>query len=130
MKIPAKLYAKVFSEITKGKNSAEIERLAKKLAAVIVKNGDSNRAREILKFAERYAREAAGKHLVNVETARELPENLYAEIVRKLGEDKYDFAKNINEDLVAGAKLTIDDERQFDLSLRAILNNLFNIKEK
>ncbi len=130
MKISSKLYAKVFSEMTKGKSPKEIEALAKKLAAMISKNGDIGRTEEILKFAARYAREAAGKHLVNVETARELPENFYADIMRKLGEKEYDVEKNINEDLVAGAKLTVDDERELDLSLRAILKNLFNTKEK
>ncbi len=104
--------------------------MAQKLAAMIAKNGDTNRKDEILKFAERYAREAAGKHLMSVETARELPESFYADIARKLGEKEYDVEKVINEDLVAGAKLTIDDERELDLSLRAMLKQLFNTKEK
>ncbi|MCL4392232.1 F0F1 ATP synthase subunit delta [Patescibacteria group bacterium] len=130
MKIPSKLYAKVFSEVTKGKSPEEIKKMAERLAGLIDRNGDAGRKEEILKFAERYARELRGKHLLNVETARELPDHFYEEIAEKLGKGKYDIEKHINEELVAGAKLTVDDERELDMTLRTILKNLFNTKEK
>lgn len=129
MKIPSKLYAKVFSEMTKGKSPEEIKAMAEKLAGTISRNGDAGRKEEILKFAERYARELQGKHLLNVETARELPDNFYEDIAKKLGDKKYDIEKTINEDLVAGAKLTVDDEQELDVSLRTVLKKLFT-KEK
>ncbi len=129
MKIPSKLYAKVFSEMTKGKSPEEIQAMAKRLAGLIDRNGDAGRKEEILKFAEQYARELQGKHLLSIETARELPDRFYEEIAEKLGRGKYDIEKHVNEELVAGAKLTVDDERELDVTLRTILKNLFNTKK-
>ncbi len=130
MKISSKIYAKVLSELVKNKSPEEIDRLVGKMAGIIAKNGDQIRKDEILKSAEKYLRETENRHSLLVESARALPESFYADILKKLGEGQYDLERSINEDLAAGVKLSVDESRELDLSLKKLLGNLFDKKEK
>lgn len=126
MKIPPKIYAKVFAELVKDKNPEKIEAMIKKFSALVAKNGDIASKEKIAALAERYLRETDGKHSFLIETARNLPEGSYAAILEKMGKGEYDVKKMVDENLIAGVKLTVDESRELDLSLRGILKNLFD----
>lgn len=128
MKISPTIYAKVFAEVTKGKSPKEIEAIIGKLSALIAKNGDITAKEKILALAEKYVRQSEGKHSLVVETARNLPESFYADVLKKMGSGEYDLQKVVDEDLVAGAKLTVDESRELDVSLKGILKNIFDKK--
>ncbi|MCL4399945.1 F0F1 ATP synthase subunit delta [Patescibacteria group bacterium] len=126
MKIPPKMYAKVFSELTKNKSPEEIKEITEKLAKLVSKNGDIGSKEEIIKFAEKYERESNGKHHLLLQTARMIPDKLYVEVLKKFGDGKYDVENSIDEKLLAGIRMVVDDSKELDLSFKKILGDLFD----
>ncbi len=129
MRIPPHSYAKVFWELTRGGSPEETEKITRKFISLVSKNGDLPSKKKILESVERCARDASGKRLLTVETARAMPDDFYADMVRKIGGGRYDVRRVVSENLVAGAKLSIDESRELDLSFATVLRNLFDKKQ-
>ena len=120
-----KVYAKALAEVASGPLPAEKERaIVKNFAKLLIARGDRRLAPKILVAAEKMIRAREGRRKVEIASARPLEGKLRTEahrFVKKsdIVEEKVDSA------LVAGIKVTVDDERQFDASLARKLAALF-----
>jgi F0F1-type ATP synthase delta subunit len=131
MKYAPHVYAKALVEVLSapaiGSSAAPGKKtddeLAKNFLALVRRNGDERYLRKILEEASRFARGKSGVRKVTVESARALIPSQKALIAR--------FAKpgdmveeRIDPDLIAGIKIILNDEMQFDGSLKNKLNRV------
>ncbi|MBI4086274.1 MAG: F0F1 ATP synthase subunit delta [Candidatus Liptonbacteria bacterium] len=125
MKYPSKLYAQAFGELAAGDlNKTEETRLVKNFFEVIEKNNDTHQLKKIFEETEKILRVKTGRRSVTIETAREV-----ANLKTKFGHFliKTDVVEEkINPELLAGVKITVNDETQFDGSLKRKIDKLFS----
>ena len=125
MKYSPKLYATAFSELASGPlKPAEEKNLIANLLRTVEKNGDRSGLQKILAETDRLLRAKSGRRKVVLETARALDPKSLTEL-QHLFQKKDIVETRLNTDLVAGVKVTVDGERQFDGSLRRKLDKLF-----
>lgn len=120
MKYSVNTYARALvAAIDEGKaNDAAIE---KNFLEVVRQNGDEAQLRKILDEASRLARGTSSIRHVLIESARPLTARQRSEVKRFMkAHDEID--ERIDPDLIAGVKITINDEQQFDGSLKKKLN--------
>lgn len=125
MKHPAGTYAKALVEVLatfKG-SKAEEDQLAKHFIALVRKNGDEGHLRQILEEASRFSRGKSGVRKVTIASARELnaAQTKTMEHFVRAGDV---VERRIEPDLIAGIKIILDDELQFDGSLKNKLNSV------
>lgn len=125
MKIPAKIYARAFAEAAYGKHSPETgKKMAKNFVTLVRKNGDGASLPKIFEAAEKMLREKEGVRKVMIETARPLSDKLRKNLHALAG--KKDLVEErVAPSLIAGVRLTVDDERQFDATLKKRLQQIF-----
>ena len=125
MKYRPELYAKAFAEVAAGKHTpAEKAKLVKNFFAIILKNNDTHELKKIFGAAEKMMRGKTGIRKITIESARETKKSPRAILKHFL--KKTDVVETkINPDLVAGIKIIINDNEQFDGSLRRKINKLF-----
>ena len=122
MKYPPQLYAKAFVSVLEGKTSKE--KLAENFITLIKKNGDWGKRAKIVAETEKLLRVKEGRRKVVIETARPLSPALQKDL-KKFSQPHDITEEKIDPALVAGAKITIDDEMQFDGSLKRKIEKLF-----
>lgn len=127
MKYPAHIYAKALAEAitspeAKGARGAEI---AANFLALLRKNGDEAHARKIIEEAARMARGKGGIRKLTVESARPLTV-AQEKMVRALTKPEDVVETRIDPELIAGIRVIMNDELQFDGSLRGKLDKIFN----
>ncbi len=88
-------------------------------------NGEEVRAKKILDRAEQLLREKNGIREVVFESARKLKAEHEKELGKFLGANDQ-MALRVNPGLIAGVRVTIDGEYEFDGSLRDKLNKMFS----
>jgi len=127
-KIPAQAYAQAFLEESEraGHNTAK---LLQRFTALIRKNGDWSRSPQILKAVETAWRRKHKRPLVVVESARPLSHKQLEEIKKGLHDSgrmsAFDIEEKLRPELVAGVRITIDEERQLDASLQQLMKEVF-----
>lgn len=128
MKYTPKLYARAFGDIASQHpklNFQEEVQLLKNFLRVIEKHGDAGKLGKILDACERFLRAKEGLRKVTIETARLLP-NAKKSLKGFLKPDDI-VEEKIYPALIAGVKITLNDEEQFDATLARKLKKLFNI---
>src|SRR5580698_2296783 len=116
MKYPTHIYAKALVEVltdAKGKDEAKF---ADNFIALVRRNGDEMHLRKILEEASRFARGQSGIRKVVVESARTLTKSQQKEVSRFIRKEDV-VVEKVDPELVAGIKITVNDELQFDGSL-------------
>lgn len=122
MKYSPQIYAKAFSNIVI-KSSAKRTDLIKNFLNLIKKNNDQHLLKKIYEQTEKIVREKSGKNKIILETARNI-ENLN-KVIKKIAK-KGDIVEEINNpSLLAGIKIIVNDEMQFDGSMSRKIKNLF-----
>jgi F0F1-type ATP synthase delta subunit len=125
MKYAPHIYAKALVEVltTFTGSKAEEDALAKNFLALVKKNGDEGHLKKILEEASRFARGKSGVQKVTIASARELtgPQKRTMQQFVKAGDV---VEERIDPELVAGIKITLNDELQFDGSLKTKLNRV------
>jgi F0F1-type ATP synthase delta subunit len=125
MKHSVRTYAKAFSEVAAGKlDRASEDKIVKNFLALVQKNGDSSHWNAILKESAKMLREKEGKRGVVIETARPLNGALRKRLEDILQEGDV-IEEKIDATLVAGVRVTVNEESQFDASLSRKLQKLF-----
>lgn len=120
MKYAPHIYAKALVEVLEDPR-VKTETATKNFIALVRKNGDEAHVRKILEEASRFSRGRDGIRKVTIASARALTAAQDADVRRFL--EKGDVVeKRIEPDLVAGVKIIIDDELQFDGSLKKKLD--------
>ncbi|MFH0890476.1 MAG: F0F1 ATP synthase subunit delta [Candidatus Liptonbacteria bacterium] len=126
MKYRPKIYASALAEIAGGKISAERESgVIEKFLELVGKNGDTASLPKIIAATEKILRAKDGIRRVVLESARELSPGQKKSLLDLVREDDL-IEEKINPDLIAGVKVTVDEERQLDFSLRRKLDRLFH----
>jgi F0F1-type ATP synthase delta subunit len=99
------------------------DELAKNFLALVRKNGDERYLRKILEEASRFARGKSGVRKVTIESARPLIPSQKALIAHFVKPGDM-VEERIDPDLIAGIKIILNDEMQFDGSLKNKLNRV------
>jgi len=124
MKYPANTYAQALVEAIVAPK-ADPAKIQKNFLAIIRKNGDEGRLKAILESAERLLGKKTGDRKVIVESARPLTgsvKSLFGNFLRSSDS----VETKIHPELVAGVRITVNDELQFDGSLKGKLDILLN----
>jgi F0F1-type ATP synthase delta subunit len=128
MKYSAHIYAKALAEVivdaSKKGNEKESAVIVKNFLELVRRNGDEVHLRKILEEAARFARGAAGVRKVSVESARKLNAAQEKEVAKFLKADDV-VEYTIDPAIIAGIRLVVNDEMQFDGSLRGKLDKVF-----
>jgi F0F1-type ATP synthase delta subunit len=118
------IYAKAFSEIA-SESSADKRAnvLVKNFLKLVEKNNDQRQLKKIFQEAEKLVREKTGKRKIVLETAR--PVKKLDNAVKKFIKKGDILEEKINPDLIAGLKIILNDEKQFDGSMQKKIKQLF-----
>lgn len=118
MKYNPKIYAQVLVALIKDKE----EGIPEKFFALLRKNGDLKKAKEIIALAEKITLKEAGGRKIVIEGARK---GALKNAVKGLANGQDIVKEKINPALVAGIKITVDDEKQLDYSFKHTLDIIF-----
>lgn len=124
MKYPAHIYAQALVELMADAEKKKHEDIGRRFIALVAKYGDEVHLQKILEEAARLERGRMGIRKVVLESARPL-----TPVQRKKLEHfatKEDVVQErVDPALVAGARIFVDDEMEFDGSLGGKLNAIF-----
>jgi len=124
MKYPVTAYAKALGEAITATEGRRNEEIIKNFLALVRKNGDEARLPKILHETEQFLREKDGTKQFVVESARPLEKRAEA-LFKGMEKPGDSFEEKIDPELIAGVKITVNGERQFDGSLKGKLDKLF-----
>lgn len=116
------LYAEALAEVI-GKEPAE-KSVRANLLALLRKNGDMGQLPRILTETERLLMRRSGRRRVTIETARP-PTPASRTAIKKLLRPDDLVEERIAPGLVAGVRMTVDDELQWDGSLARKIRTIF-----
>ena len=125
MKYPTSAYAKALVEAIGDVKEKDKEAIVKNFLALLRKNGDDAHLAKILGEAERFMREKQGTRKLTVESARPIGTFVKA-LLKNIAKPGDLFEEKINPELVAGIKILVNDELEFDGSLKGKLDKLFS----
>ncbi len=129
MKYSAHTYAEALVEALAGAEGRDAgAAMAERFLELVRRNGDELHLPSILGETDRLMRRRDGTRRLIVESARTLDagaRSLVASLARK-GDA---IEERINPGLIAGIKVTANDEMQFDASLRSKLDSVFGAAE-
>jgi len=117
MKYSSRIYAQLLVELIEEKKEGTAERFFQ----LLQKNGDVKKAKDIIQLSEKILLKKLGGRKIRVEMARPDAMNM----VKSIATHKDIVEEKINPELIAGAKITIDDEKQLDYSLKHKLDEIF-----
>jgi len=129
MKYPARIYAKALAEViadARQRSPAEQDVIVRNFIALVRKNGDEPHIRKLTEEAARMARGKSGVRKVTIASARPLGAAQKG-VVQKFVKAGDIVEEAIDPELVAGVKIILNDELQFDGSLKGKLDKLFGI---
>lgn len=126
MRYVPQLYARAFVEVAAPDLTPKEETiLVKNFLSLIVKNGDGYHLKEILAETEKLLRVKTGRRKIVIESARPLRQSPHTLLKHFLRPSDLTYEK-IDPELIAGIKVTINDEEQLDGSLARKLKKLFS----
>ena len=126
MKYPAHIYAKALVEVLGDGEKHDEGKIAENFIKLIRRNGDEMHLRKILEEASRFARGKNGLRKVVIDSARSLTPLQKKEVERFLRKEDI-VVERTDPSLVAGVKITVNEELQFDGSLKRKLDRAFGI---
>lgn len=125
MNYSAKLYAKAFTETLLEKDKILVDQKIKNFLELIKKNRDQRKLKEIIRLADKFINQRTGRRKLLIESARPLsPEN--EKIVNTIAKPSDSLEKKVNPDIIAGLKITINDELLLDGSFSKKLTKILN----
>lgn len=125
MKYPAHIYAKALAEaIVATKGKAAEDAVVRNFIALVRRNGDEGHIRKLVEEAARMVRGKSGVRKVTIETARPSSE-AQKKALRQFIKGGDIVEERIDPSLVAGVKIILDDELQFDGSLKGKMDTIF-----
>jgi F0F1-type ATP synthase delta subunit len=124
MKYPVKIYAEALAQSTAAVAPADEAAIAKNFLELVNRNGDGPHLGKIIEEAARILRGKLGIRKVSFESARPMSPAQKKEMHAFAGPCDI-VEERIDPSLVAGVRIIVDDERQFDGSLKGKLDKLF-----
>lgn len=117
MKYSAKIYAQLLAELIEEKK----EDIVDKFFNLLKKNGDLKKAQEVIHRTEKILLKKSGGKKIVVEVARASA----MKAIKGIAQEKDIVIKKLRPELIAGARITIDDQQQLDYSLKRTLEHIF-----
>jgi F0F1-type ATP synthase delta subunit len=117
-------YAEALYRALEGKDAAARGDVLKNFLRVLDRNHDSNLLKRILVDFEKISLAKEGKRKVEVTTVSPLTEFVRKDIEQLFGE-KVIMTEKINEELIAGMTILVDDSLFIDASARTQINSIF-----
>ena len=117
--------AKILAHLASERMTQEKEGMVvREFIALLSRQGMLSKSGAIIALAEDYLLQKKGHRVVVIETPRAVsrPQEKLIKSFLKTG-DKVSY--KINADLVAGMKVTVNNEKQFDFSLKKKLEEIF-----
>lgn len=125
MKYPPKVYAKALAEtISRSLKTEEKNVIVKSFLNLVIKNGDASKLQKIAGLTEELLLERTGRRKITVESARPL-KKLQAGLIEKISGETDVIESKIEPSLVAGIRVTINKNLEWDGSLQKKLSKLF-----
>jgi F0F1-type ATP synthase delta subunit len=115
-------YAIAFREALE--SGVEYRTAKENLLAALGRKGDRHRFAQVVREIERFEAREVGGRMVTIEFAREMSDKKTRELTKAFA-PKDRVTTQIRPELIAGARVMIDDERELDLSLRGRMRALF-----
>lgn len=117
-----KLYAKALAEVLSGKKVDE-KKVVNNFVKVLVSAGLEKKAKEILSLAEDILLAKQGKRKITFQTARKMTAG-QKKVLQSVAKEGDIINEKISPELIAGVKIIINNEKQFDNSMLSKLNNI------
>jgi len=127
MKYSSQNYSTALILGTKNVSSTELDIRVKNFLAQIVRNGDFSNISKILYQIEVDQAKALGGKVIDIEFAREMDRILPEELFKVFSQQDIVNIR-INSKLIAGVRVTVNGEREFDNSLHGKLNKVFKFE--
>jgi F0F1-type ATP synthase delta subunit len=124
MKYAPHVYAKALAEVTLAAKKGEEAKVVSRFLALVRKNGDEVHLRKIVEEAARFVRGAQSIRKVTVGIARPLT-TAQKKLLKEFIDEGDVVEERIDPALVAGLRLIVDDEMQFDGTLKGKLDKMF-----
>lgn len=125
MKYAPKIYARAFTEIAAREIPAnEEKKVIANFLSLIKKNGDWRNLEKIINECESGLAAKTGRKRILIETAHPIPQETKKLAAQIAGKNDL-VEQKINPALVAGVRITIDDTKQLDMSLKGKIDRLF-----
>ncbi len=123
MKYKSKIYAEALAGLLSDKKKSPDEsKIAKNFLKLLEKNQDMKKAKEIVAMAENLLLKKTGNKKIILETARKVDAKYFIDSFIKKGDI---IEEKLNPELIAGIKIIINNEKQFDNSLSGKLKKLY-----
>jgi F0F1-type ATP synthase delta subunit len=122
MKYPVSTYAEALAQVVLESGDSTVA--AKNFIALLRKNGDEKHLGKILGESERLIHREQGIKEIVVESARKLKQPPRA-LLKDLAKPEDEIREVIRPDLIAGIKVVIDGELQFDGSFKGKVDKMF-----
>lgn len=122
MKLRPSHYARAFLDAIAGGVSYETAK--ERLLALLAKKGDAHRLSQVVHEVEKIEVAKQGGHMVQVEYAR-TQENAAEHKILHAFTKADRVHTSIRPDLIAGARIIVDEERELDVSLSGKVRQLF-----
>ena len=123
MKYPTHIYAKALVEVLGDPKIKDDASIAKNFLDLMERNGDAGHLRKILEEASRFARGKSGVRKITIESARALSPR-QKDAMKHFMKAGDMVEERIDPELIAGIKIVLNDELQFDGSLKNKLNGV------
>jgi F0F1-type ATP synthase delta subunit len=124
MKYRPQIYAKAFAAAVAARHGKDEAALVKRFVALVRRNGDEAGLRKIIKETERMISKSAGVRRIIVESARPLDPSAHS-LLKNILKRSDVVEERVNLELIAGVKITVDEETEFDGSLKGKLDTMF-----
>lgn len=124
MKYSTQDYAKALVAVIVTAKQDEEAAIRKNFQTLLRKNSDEARGKKILEAAGRLLRAQRGGREVVFESARKLSAPHRQELEKFLRQDDQ-AVERLNPSLVAGVRITVDGEYEFDGSFRGKMDKIF-----
>lgn len=118
-----KLYAKALAEVV-SKKEIDKKKIVNNFINLLIKSGQEKKLKEILNLTEDLLLEKQGKRKIIFETARKMTIN-QKKILDNFVKNGDIVKEKINPEIIAGVKIIINNEKQFDASMQSKLQNIF-----
>lgn len=122
MKYSVHTYARALVEAIEDPNISDSV-IEKNFLALVKKYGDEGHLARILEEASRLARGKSGMRKVSIDSARALSASQKEHLAQFI-KPHDEVEERIDPELIAGIKITVNDELQFDGSLKNKLNKV------
>lgn len=129
MKYSASTYAKALAEAIVKAKPSDGDRIVARFVALVRRNGDDVHIRKIVEEAARFVRGAHGIRKVTLGSARPLTA-AQRKLLKHFVTEEDIVEERVDPTLIAGIRITVDDETQFDGSLKRKLDAMFTVGQE